>query len=650
MASIDYIRLDCTKSEINRFSTGSNFQSCGMQSFVQEGWGQQHHGVKSFACNTPPKSSEDSHDVVTKRGAVTGQMLRENFHLPLHTVAKKFGMCTTAFKKLCRRLDIPKWPHRQLRGIDKKIAALKTELTYSSATEKNQYLAGLSSLEVQKARLAQGAFQAGGQEGDSDDSESPSQNSGIEINATPPPHDNRREADAESGSEDASSPDDDERKNPLDSEGLFVGNVLTLRELRENFHLPLRTVAKKFGMCTTAFKKLCRRYSIAKWPHRQLRGIDKKIAALKAEMNYSSIDKSSAKINLQKLEEAKAKLAFSSGRDCTSKRNDGDHSISGESLVASSAIHHSMQVSSLVLDEKKENLIVSEDSSTKRVGIQNLLCDEDDADDDEADNASDNANIVEVPANIDKIPSNVVLTEDILRQHFHLPLQVVAKKFGMCTTAFKKLCRRFSIAKWPHRQLRGIDKRIAALKAELNYCTLDKDSAMRNLSLLEEEKARLSRVALGWQAASTKGKSSAIETESSNTSVNEGVRWPMLPSPSALDLLATVAGVGNDSNQRAMLKDATEARSGGGLDFSTSRIELKAFNRGGNFASPSSFDTPPLLPMSPSLSHGDMTPLLAPQLLALGFQSPHTLAKPMGDLSFPGGGLPASLSWLSQGR
>ena len=545
----------------------------------------------------------------------------------------------------------------QLRGIDKKIAALKTELTYSSAAEKNQYLAGLSSLEVQKARLAQGAFQAGGNDVESDDSESPSQNSGIEINATPPPHDNRREVEAESGSDEASSPDDDDRKNPADSEGLFVGNVLTLRELRENFHLPLRTVAKKFGMCTTAFKKLCRRYAIAKWPHRQLRGIDKKIAALKAEMNYSSIDKSSAKVNLQKLEEAKAKLAFSSGKDCSSKRNDGDHSPLVEPQVARSASGNGMQVSSLVLDEKKENLIISEDSSTKRVGIQNLLCDDDEADDDEADNTSDNANNNEgSPANSDKIALNVVLTEDILRHHFHLPLQVVAKKFGMCTTAFKKLCRRFSIAKWPHRQLRGIDKRIAALKAELNYCTLDKDSAMRNLSLLEEEKARLSRVALGWQASSaTKCKTAANEAETNSASAKDVVKWPILPSPSALDLLATVAGVGNDSRDKTRHMEGAEVR-GGGLDFSASRMDLKPFSRGATLPSTSSFETPPLLPMSPSLSHGDMTPLLTPQLLALGFQASHPLAKPLADLSFPGARdsslrlIPTSLPWLSHGR
>lgn len=46
---------------------------------------------------------------------VSSQVLREHFHLPLHTVAHKFGMCTTAFKKMCRRVGIAKWPHRQVR-------------------------------------------------------------------------------------------------------------------------------------------------------------------------------------------------------------------------------------------------------------------------------------------------------------------------------------------------------------------------------------------------------------------------------------------------------------------------------------------------------------------------------------------------------
>jgi len=35
-----------------------------------------------------------------RRDTITPKMLKDHFHLPLHTVAKKFGMCTTAFKKM----------------------------------------------------------------------------------------------------------------------------------------------------------------------------------------------------------------------------------------------------------------------------------------------------------------------------------------------------------------------------------------------------------------------------------------------------------------------------------------------------------------------------------------------------------------------
>lgn len=48
------------------------------------------------------------------------------------------------------------------------------------------------------------------------------------------------------------------------------------------------------------------------------------------------------------------------------------------------------------------------------------------------------------------------------------------------------------VAKWPHRQLRGIDKKIAALEAELNYTTGDREGCTRSLKTLREEKMRIS--------------------------------------------------------------------------------------------------------------------------------------------------------------
>jgi len=59
--------------------------------------------------------------------------------------------------------------------------------------------------------------------------------------------------------------------------------VLSERELREHFNMPLNEVAKKYGMCTTALKKLCRKYGVMQWPHRKLRSLEKKIASLRAE-------------------------------------------------------------------------------------------------------------------------------------------------------------------------------------------------------------------------------------------------------------------------------------------------------------------------------------------------------------------------------
>jgi hypothetical protein len=47
--------------------------------------------------------------------------------------------------------------------------------------------------------------------------------------------------------------------------------VITLEDLSSHYHLPLNTVAKKFGLCLTALKKTCRRYNITRWPHRKVR-------------------------------------------------------------------------------------------------------------------------------------------------------------------------------------------------------------------------------------------------------------------------------------------------------------------------------------------------------------------------------------------
>mmetsp|Transcript_63803 Transcript_63803/g.156986 ORF Transcript_63803/g.156986 Transcript_63803/m.156986 type:complete len:354 (+) Transcript_63803:247-1308(+) len=81
--------------------------------------------------------------------------------------------------------------------------------------------------------------------------------------------------------------------------------MLSEKELREHFNMPLNEVAKKYGMCTTALKKLCRKYGVMQWPHRKLRSLEKKIASLRAEQRYTTdgqghLDEEIRKLNMQR--------------------------------------------------------------------------------------------------------------------------------------------------------------------------------------------------------------------------------------------------------------------------------------------------------------------------------------------------------------
>ena len=81
-------------------------------------------------------------------------MLREHFHLPLSEVAKKFGMCTTAFKKLCRKQGVMQWPHRTLRSLEKKIASLRAEQKFTN--DHNQIDEQVRKLQMKREAILSG--------------------------------------------------------------------------------------------------------------------------------------------------------------------------------------------------------------------------------------------------------------------------------------------------------------------------------------------------------------------------------------------------------------------------------------------------------------------------------------------------------------
>jgi hypothetical protein len=185
-------------------------------------------------------------------------------------------------------------------------------------------------------------------------------------------------------------------------------------------------------------------------------------------------------------------------------------------------------------------------------------------------------------------------------------------------------CRRFGIAKWPHRQLRGIDKKIAALKAELNYAADDREVYCRSLQALEDEKLRLSRIGsssptpvLSSENESTARRSVSPSKESHAPSPQsapgdeddkaEEETYSSSGMP-ALDLLAAVAGVKEERDREEEARQRLEAaettrraptflsipKTGASLPALSSR-SCRSKDRAAYF----SLDTPPLEPVSP---------------------------------------------------
>ena len=67
--------------------------------------------------------------------------------------------------------------------------------------------------------------------------------------------------------------------------GRRYGPVVELEDLRKCFNMPIAAVARKFGICATLLKKICRRHGIQRWPHRQIRSLQKSIDMLKDSLS-----------------------------------------------------------------------------------------------------------------------------------------------------------------------------------------------------------------------------------------------------------------------------------------------------------------------------------------------------------------------------
>ncbi|KAH3744333.1 hypothetical protein Pelo_14267 [Pelomyxa schiedti] len=73
--------------------------------------------------------SEDIRWNITVRNV--GVDLSDYFEQPIATTAEQLGVCTTALKKLCRKIGIRRWPYRKFESLNKTIVALEGKRTES---------------------------------------------------------------------------------------------------------------------------------------------------------------------------------------------------------------------------------------------------------------------------------------------------------------------------------------------------------------------------------------------------------------------------------------------------------------------------------------------------------------------------------------
>jgi len=80
------------------------------------------------------------------------------------------------------------------------------------------------------------------------------------------------------------------------------------------------------------------------------------------------------------------------------------------------------------------------------------------------------------------------ITYEQLAENFHLPINEVAKRLGICTTVLKKVCRRNGIPRWPHRKLKALDKMIQNAHASMEKRPEERQRLLKEIRALEEKK------------------------------------------------------------------------------------------------------------------------------------------------------------------
>jgi len=134
------------------------------------------------------------------------------------------------------------------------------------------------------------------------------------------------------------------------------------------------------------------------------------------------------------------------------------------------------------------------------------------------------------------------LSKEVLEAHYHLPMAEVAKKFEVCMTYFKKVCRQNGVKRWPYRQVVSFGKRQGAPAATRGIGDIHFDTARPNLKLQPSisDASEDSDDTTSWRSGGSDGSSQSQGVKRGREETDETTP-PQKKRSSAMDVLAMVA-------------------------------------------------------------------------------------------------------------
>ncbi|KAK8968594.1 Protein RKD5 [Platanthera guangdongensis] len=132
---------------------------------VRMSFGDLYFPAKTGLCQHRPSIINNGVSKIFKTGIAaqrerTGKLhikdLSNYFHLPISEAAKELHICSTALKKICRKHGMPRWPHRKIKSIDRRISNLLRDFCADDGLEALNIQVEIEQLRAQRAKICAG--------------------------------------------------------------------------------------------------------------------------------------------------------------------------------------------------------------------------------------------------------------------------------------------------------------------------------------------------------------------------------------------------------------------------------------------------------------------------------------------------------------